>query len=313
MRIIKNIDEFSKEKNPVVTVGSFDGVHLGHRAIIQRTITLAKETGGASVAVTFSPHPQTILRPEHNDFFYLTTPDEKYRLLNFLGIDILIEIPFTKEFAAISFGHFIRSFISEKLNAKWLVIGYDHHFGNNRMGTISELVMLRKQYGFQVEEVNAQFVNGAAVSSTKIRNALLAGNVGLADSFLGHPYFFSGSVISGNGIGKQIGFPTANIEPAEKNKMIPADGAYAVMLEVEEKEYKGMLNIGIRPTISGTSRVIEAHLFDFDENIYEKNVTVHFIERVRDEVKFSNINELRKQLQKDKEASLKILLKKMSL
>lgn len=312
MKIIKNIDEIPALKNPVVTVGSFDGVHLGHKAIIKKTIDLARKINGVSVAVTFSPHPQEVLHPDRNDFFILNTTEEKSLLLNSMGVDYLIIIPFTREFASLPYEQFVKNYLAERLKTNTLVIGYDHHFGNNREGTIAHLSQLGHQYHFNVEEVMAQFVKGTAVSSTKIRKALIDGDIGLANMFLEYPYMISGNVVKGNGLGKKLDFPTANIDADDKSKLLPADGAYAARIEVSGKEFCGMLNIGMRPTVGGTSRVIEANIFDFSSDIYEERIKTHFIERMREEIKFNSINELRGQLLKDKEKALKILSGKKS-
>jgi riboflavin kinase / FMN adenylyltransferase len=312
VKILKNIDQIPVLKNPVVTVGSFDGVHIGHKAIIQRTIDLARENKGESVAVTFSPHPQAVLHPDSNDFYILTTNEEKSFLLDSLGIDYLIIIPFTKEFASLPYDHFVEKYIAGEIHTNTLVIGYDHHFGSNREGTITQLSQLGRKYNFHVEEVTAQFVKGTTVSSTKIRKALIAGEVSQANTFLGYPYFISGKVVKGNGLGVKLGFPTANIEMETKAKLLPADGAYAARVEVSGHEFGGMINIGMRPTIGGTSRVAEVNIFDFSSNIYGENINVHFIERLREEIRFNDVKELHEQLLKDKAKALKILSGKQS-
>lgn len=312
MKIIKEIDEFPALKNPVVTIGSFDGVHLGHKAIIQRTTALAKQINGESIAVTFFPHPQSVLHPDEKGFFILNTLEEKMQRLNLLGVDYLLVIPFTKELASTSYNEFIKNFIAERIQAKALVIGYDHHFGNNREGSIKHLLQLSSEYFFKVEEVPAQKIGEDAVSSTKIRKALTAGNILTANLYLGYSYSLSGCVIHGNKLGRQIGFPTANIEPEEKQKLIPADGVYAVTVDVAGKTYNGMLNTGMRPTIGGTTRVTEVNVFDFSSDIYGKKIRIHYIDRLRNELKFSEISGLKDQLFKDKENTLKILSEKRS-
>lgn len=312
MKIIKDIDKIPAIKNPVVTVGSFDGVHLGHKAIIQRATTLAKQIKGESVTVTFFPHPQLVLHPDEKGIFILNTLEEKTQKLNSLGIDYLLIIPFTNEFASMSYNEFIKNFIAERIHAKALVIGYDHHFGSNREGSIKHLLQLCSEYFFKVEEVPAQKINETAVSSTKIRKALFAGDIITANRYLGYPYSLSGYVIKGNGLGKQLGYPTANIEPEEKRKLIPANGAYAVSVNVDGTNYRGMLNTGIRPTIGGLAKVTEINIFDFSSDIYGKRIKIHFIDRLRDEFKFSGMDKLKMQLLKDKEKALKILSEKLS-
>lgn len=296
----------------MVTIGSFDGVHLGHKAIIQRAISLAKEINGKSVAVTFSPHPQSVLHPKENGFFILNTLEEKTFLLNSMGVDFLIVVPFTKEFASVSYDQFIKKYIAERIQAKALVIGYDHHFGNNREGTIKHLMQLSSEYSFGVEEVPAQKIDETSISSTKIRKALIAGDIRTANKYLGYHYSFSGIVVKGNRLGRKLDFPTANIEIDEKAKLIPADGAYAVTVDIDKKKYMGMLNTGMRPTFGGNEKVIEVNIFDFSSDIYGKKITVYFVDKLRDEIKFKGMNELHEQLMKDKIQAVKILSDKMS-
>ncbi len=308
VKIIRNIDKLPVFVNPVVTIGSFDGVHCGHKAIIERIITIAKKINGNSVAITFSPHPQAVLCNHKKKLYIINTTEEKIKLFEPLGIDYLIIIPFTKEFSKIPYDKFIKDYLVDKIKVATLVIGYDHHFGNNREGSISHLKYLSEKYSFNIEEVSAQYINEEAVSSTKIRNALLAGEIAKANKYLGYFYSITGKVVKGNGLGRTLNFPTANIEVNETDKLIPADGVYAVKVIVDNTVYNGMLNTGIRPTIGGTKRVNEVNIFNFSGEIYNSNITILFMERLRNEIYFPDINKLKEQLILDKEAALKILL-----
>ena len=306
MKIYTNIAENISVHNAVVTVGTFDGVHRGHQVIISRVNQIAREIEGESVIITFFPHPQMILRPDE-DIFVLNTEEEKIKLLSLHKIDNLIIIPFTPEFASISYINFIKNMLINKLHAKKLVIGHDHHFGKNREGMLLHLLDFGEKYNFEVEEIKVQKIDNIAVSSTKIRKALINGDVKTANSLLGYNYGIKGKVVFGNGIGKDIGFPTANIEIEDEHKLLPSFGAYAVEVEFENKKYNGMLSTGVRPTINGIKRVTEVNIFNFDKNIYSKYLNVYFIERLRDEIKFKGLADLKQQLTKDKENALKIL------
>ena len=306
MKIYKNIDEISSVRNAVVTVGTFDGVHKGHQVIISRINQIANKIGGESVIVTFSPHPQIVLHPDKN-IFVLNTQEEKIKLLNLHKINHLIIIPFTHEFASISYIDFIKNILINKLQAKKLVIGYDHHFGKNREGMLLHLLNYGKKYNFEVEEIKEQKFDNIAVSSTKIRKALFEGDIKSANNLLGYNYNINGKVVNGNKIGRDLGFPTANLEFDDKHKLLPAFGVYAVDVEFDNKKYGGMLSTGVRPTINGNNRVTEVNIFNFDKNIYSQNINVSFIERLRNEVKFDSLDDLKKQLINDKENALKIL------
>ncbi|NTW31293.1 MAG: bifunctional riboflavin kinase/FAD synthetase [Bacteroidetes bacterium] len=306
MKIYKNIEQNINTRNAVVTVGTFDGVHIGHQVIISRLNEIAKEIGGESVVITFTPHPQIVLRPDEN-IFILNTEEEKIKLLNFYKIDHLIIMPFTPEFAAVSYIDFIKDVIIEKLHAKKLVIGHDHHFGKNREGMLLHLLEYGKKFNFEVEEIKVQKINEIAVSSTKIRKALTDGDIKTANNLLGYNYSIKAKVVHGNGIGQNIGFPTANMEIENEHKLLPPFGVYAVEVEFENKIYRGMLSTGVRPTINGTKRVTEVNIFNFDKNIYSKYLNVSFVERLRDEIKFKGLDELKKQLTEDKKNVLKIL------
>jgi riboflavin kinase / FMN adenylyltransferase len=307
LKIYQNIDDYRGAGFAIVTVGTFDGLHIGHQKIIRRMAELAEEHNGETLVVTFNPHPRLVLEPGNKDLKFITTEKKKYDLLEALGIDHLIILPFTKEFAAIPSADFIRDYLVTKLRVKMLVVGYDHHFGRNREGNYDQLFKQGIHYGFGVEEIQAQYINDIAVSSTQIRNALTEGNLHLANRMLGYEYSITGHVTEGNRIGRSLGFPTANLDVDDKYKLIAAGGVYACKVEYKGKIYKGMGNIGTRPTIGKHDFTTEVHIFDFDEDIYGKEITIYFIDRVRDERKFNGLNELKEQLGKDREVVRKLL------
>lgn len=284
----------------MVTTGTFDGVHLGHQQIIKRLREIAEKEGGETVLLTFSPHPRMVLFPDSNEIKLLTTEHEKIELLEKYGIDHLIIHPFTKEFSRLSSLEFVRNILVNKIGTSKLVIGYNHHFGRNREGKFEHLKEYGPVYGFEIEEIPAQDVDNINVSSTKIRNAIKNGDIFTANLFLGHQYSLRGVVVEGDKIGREIGFPTANIMVKETYKLIPGDGVYAVDVYVNNVEYKGMLNIGIRPTLDKHENVTEVNIFDFDQNIYGEEIVINFRKRIRDEVKFNDLSSLKNQLIKDK-------------
>ncbi len=306
MRVYNAIDDFKKVKNPVVTTGTFDGVHLGHQKIISRLKDVALEENGETVLLTFYPHPRMVLFPEDNELKLLNSLEEKIELLEKYGVDHLIIYPFTKEFSRLTSVEFVRNILVNKINTKRLVIGYNHHFGRNREGSFEHLKEFGHLYGFEVEEIPAKDIDHIEISSTKIRHALQTGDIKTATAFLGHLYSITGKVVEGLKLGRTIGYPTANIVVDDKYKLIPADGIYAVKLKYDNKVYSGMLSIGNNPTVEGKGRSIEVNIFDFDKDIYGKDVTIYFIERLRDELKFKDMDALKGQLVKDKEDSLRI-------
>lgn len=306
MKVYTNIQEFKSTKNVVVTIGTFDGVHLGHNVIINQLKKAAQELSGESVLLTFFPHPRMVVFPDDNELKLLNTIEERKELLEKAGIDHLIIHPFSKAFSRLTALEFVRDILVNRLNAKKVVIGYDHHFGRNREGSFDDLVEFGEVYGFSVEEIPAQDIQQINVSSTKIRTSLLAGEIHAATQFLGYPYYINGTVVKGDKIGREIGFPTANIKPDETYKLIPKNGVYAVKVIVNEKEYDGMLNIGIRPTLKGINETIEVNIFDFDEEIYGQKIQVKFYERIRDEQPFEDLNELKNQLSIDKSKTIQI-------
>ena len=306
MKVYTNIQEFKSAKNVVVTIGTFDGVHLGHKVIINQLKKAAQELGGESVLLTFFPHPRMVVFPDDNELKLLNTIEERKELLEKAGIDHLIIHPFSKAFSRLTALEFVRDILVNRLNVKKVVIGYDHHFGRNREGSFEDLIEFGEVYGFSVEEIPAQDIQQINVSSTKIRTSLLAGEIHAATQFLGYPYFINGTVVKGDKIGREIGFPTANIKPDETYKLIPKKGVYAVKVIVNKKEYEGMLNIGIRPTLKGINETIEVNIFDFDEEIYGQKIQVKFYERIRDEQPFEDLNELKNQLNIDKSKTIQI-------
>lgn len=307
MKIYHGQEKLPEIPNPVVTSGTFDGVHLGHRKILYRLREIAAEIGGETVVITFWPHPRHVLNPDDHSLKLLSTFDEKTRLFAEIGIDHLIRIPFTKEFSKLSSEEFIKNILVEKIHTKKLVIGYDHRFGRNREGSFEHLKAHGPEYGFDVEEIPRQDVDHNAVSSTKIREALSAGDVNTAGNYLGRPYSIAGTVVEGDQIGRDLGYPTANLYLSESYKLIPADGIYAVRVEIEQEIYNGMMSIGFRPTLNGTSRTLEVNIFDFDSNIYGKSIRIFFIEKIREEVKFDGLEALKSQMTRDKRDALSIL------
>ncbi|MEZ4810221.1 MAG: bifunctional riboflavin kinase/FAD synthetase [Allomuricauda sp.] len=291
-----------------ITIGTFDGVHLGHRKILERLINDAKSSGLRSTVLTFSPHPRIVLHKDTN-VQLLTTLEEKIQILGSLGLDYLIVHPFTKEFSRLSATEFVRDILVNSLKAKKIIIGYDHRFGRNRNANIQDLIAFGNTLDFEVEEIPAQEIDAVSVSSTKIRRALLEGDIATANSYLSYPYMLTGTIIKGRGLGKQFGFPTANLRIAEKYKLIPKNGAYVIKGTLHGKAYYGMMNIGFNPTVSGTEKTIEINFFEFEGNLYDQKVQVGILHRIRDEHKFDSIEALRVQLEKDRNLSLDLISK----
>ncbi len=308
MKVYKGIDAYEKVANAVVTTGTFDGVHKGHRSILNRLIETAKKEQGISVLLTFFPHPRMVLQPE-NDLKLINTIEEKIDLLEEAGLDVLIIQPFTKAFSRTSSLEFVRDILVNTLGTKKLVIGYDHHFGRNREGSFEHLKEFGPIYGFEVEEIPAQDIEEVNISSTKIRTALEEGNVELANSYLGSQFSLSGEVVHGKKLGRTLGFPTANLWVSESYKLIPATGIYAVYVHFNGQIHKGMLNIGYRPTINERIKdlSIEVHLFDFDEDLYEKEIRIQLVKRIRDEKQFDDLDALKSELAKDQNKAIHFL------
>lgn len=300
MRIYHHIDEFTRLENAVVTIGTFDGVHTGHRKIIADLKQLAADTGGETVLLTFFPHPRMILHPEDESIKMINTIGEKAEMLEELGIDHLIITPFSRDFSNQSAEEYIRDVLVNKIGTKKIVIGYDHRFGKDRQGGLADLQRLGPDYGFEVVEIPEQDIYEVAISSTRIREALLNGAIELAHTFLSYPFFITGRVVRGDQIGRTIGYPTANIVISEKYKLIPVDGIFAVKVIIGDEVYGGMAYIGTRPTINGVRRNIEVNIFNFDREIYNQEIRMEFYNFVRDDMKFDSLDTLKEQIRKDK-------------
>lgn len=307
MKIYKGLEGFKKVRNPVVTVGTFDGVHIGHSKIFQKMAGIAKACGGETVVVTFHPHPRLVIHHDSKDLKFINTQERKYGLIEKTGIDHLVIIPFTIEFATTDAGTFVKDILVDKIGVYELVVGYDHHFGKNREGSFEELSGLAAKWNFRVEQIPEQDINNIAISSTKIRNALKDGDIKTANILLGYEYSITGIVVEGNRIGHKIGFPTANIKLQDEYKLITAIGVYACRIQYKGKIYLGMGNIGYRPTINNSDLTIEVHIFDFNEEIYGETITIFFVDRIRDEVKFKNLDALKAQLIHDRDIVQNIL------
>lgn len=307
-REMKVIKEIRREENTVATVGTFDGVHRGHRVLIEQLCEQSRKLKARSVVVTFDPHPREIIHPNDDGIRLLTTLSERYELLREIGVEEMIVIPFDRDFSLLSSEEFLRSYLWERIGVREFVIGYDHQFGKDREGTIATVQRVGHELGFSVRIVSRQDVGSQAVSSTRIREALRdRGDVSLAKMLLGRPYRLHGRVVHGDKRGGKLGFPTANIEAESDRKLIPANGVYAVRADIEGRMVEGMMNIGTRPTFSGQGKRMEVHLFDFSEDIYGEKVQIHFYDRIRDEQRFSGPDHLKTQLAKDMEAALRRL------
>lgn len=308
MIVHHSLDHF-KALNPVITIGTFDGVHLGHRKVIDQLKSIAQKVGGESVLFTFYPHPRLVISNDDNKLRLITTLEEKTMQLANAGIDHMVVYPFSKEFAALTYREFIEQILVDKMGIHTLVVGHDHHLGRNREGSYDKIVELSKQLKFDVQKIDALIIDEVDISSSKIRNALQAGEIEKVNNYLGYHFNINGTVTTGNKLGRSIGFPTANIEASDPYKIIPAKGVYAITVEVEGKIYKAMLNIGHRPTVNANAdqRTIEAHLFNFDANIYKKEVTLQFYYRIRDEHKFDSLDQLKAQLMIDRETVVKMM------
>lgn len=299
MKIHRGLDELRGFRNAVVTNGTFDGVHIGHRKILSRLVEIAKEIDGETVLTTYSPHPRLVLFPEHNDLRLINTLDEKIKLIASLGIDHLVIIPFTKTFSRLTSEHFVEEILVNKIGTKKLVIGYDHHFGKNREGSFENLKAVAPMHGFEVEEIPKQDIDDVGVSSTKIRAALFEGDMTTANTYLGYDFIISGTVAHGDKIGRTIGFPTANVQVADKTKIIPANGVYAVTVNVTGNTHNGMMYIGPRPTLNGHKISIEVNIFDFNNDIYDQEISVNVLKRTRGDKKFQSLEELKQALIQD--------------
>ncbi|RZJ62137.1 MAG: bifunctional riboflavin kinase/FAD synthetase [Flavobacterium sp.] len=303
MKIYNSIQEFNAPKKTIVTLGTFDGVHKGHKSILDKLINSSKSSGSESVVLTFFPHPRMVLQQDA-DIKLLNTIDEKALLLKEYGIDNLIVHPFDQTFSRLTAEEFVRDILVDKLNISKIIIGHDHRFGRNRTATIDDLIRFGQEYGFEVEQLSPLEVNAVSVSSTKIRIALEAGDITTANKFLGYNYFITGTVITGKQLGRTINFPTANLEIKESYKLVPPNGVYAVSSVIDGETVYGMMNIGTNPTVNGTGRNIEVNYFDFDKDIYGRELSVTIHARLRDEVKFDSVDLLKQQLHNDRDASI---------
>lgn len=308
MRIFNSTDQLPEFSNTVFTQGTFDGVHLGHQKILKRLKDESIKAGGESVLLTFWPHPRLFLFPDDNQLKLLQTLDEKLEQLEKAGVDNVVVLPFTKEFSQMLPEDFIKDFLVNSLNVHTAIIGYDHRFGRNREGDINLLKSYESQFNYKVLEIGPEDIDHITISSTKIRNSLLVGDVATANTYLGRPYSFSGKVVHGKKLGRTIGYPTANLEINHPNKLIPAIGVYAVQCKVDGQIFGGMMNIGNNPTVPGKDFSIEVNIFDFSADIYDKVIEIFVVAWLRDEKKFGNLEELALILQLDKKNALEKIL-----
>ena len=306
MNVFHSVASFQSTKKTIVTLGTFDGMHIGHQAILNKLKLQKKIYGYETLVLTFFPHPRMVLKTDHQ-ISLLNTIDERVKLIDHFGIDHLVVQEFTKEFANLSAEEFVKTVLIDQFNIGKIIIGYDHRFGKNRSADIHNLIEFGKKYHFHVEQISAEELNDVSVSSTKIRNALNVGDVALAKTYLGYPYMVSGTVVSGKQLGRTIGYPTANIKVAQDYKLIPAIGVYVVGVTVKGKDYYGMLSIGTNPTVGGTEKTIEVYIFDFNDTIYDEEITVRFLTRIRGEEHFGSIDLLIEALKNDEVFSRKFL------
>ena len=304
MKVYTDIDSLPVFTRAVITTGSFDGVHTGHAQIIAQLLKEAENINGTPVLITFYPHPKQIVQIKDKPLFVINTPQEKYVLLQNMGIKNIVVVPFDKSFSELSAQDYINKFLVQKFNPAIVVVGYDHRFGNNREGDFDLLKKAGVNNGFEVKEIPEHILKDITISSTKIRNAIQTGNIEMAASYLGYDYFFSGKVIQGNRLGRTIGYPTANVFVENENKLIPADGVYAVDIQLVERKLKGMMNVGMRPTVDGKQRTIEVNIFNFDEDIYGEDLKITLKKHLRSEIKFAGLDELKAQLAKDKKDAI---------
>ena len=299
MTIYNNINEFSSINKTILTIGTFDGVHLGHQKVLERLTNSAKENKLESTVLTFFPHPRTILNP-NKPLKLINSVKERTKLLNRSKVDNLIIHPFDKNFSELDPEKYVFEILVKKLKAKIILIGYDHKFGKNRTADITDLKIYGKKYGFKVIEIKAKEISNIAISSTKIRKAISEGNISTVKKYLGYDFSLSGKIVHGKSIGRTLGFPTANIEVKEEYKLLPKNGVYLIQSFINHNKYFGMMNIGIKPTIKESSKTIEVNFFDFEGDLYHKNIEVNIKKFIRDEIKFDSLELLKSQIQKDK-------------
>lgn len=308
MKIYEGIEKFKKKNNAIVTSGTFDGVHIGHQKILRTLKNIATKKNGETVLITYWPHPRLVLDPANDTIKLLTSFEEKASVLESFGLDHLIKIPFTKEFSQMSSARFIKEILVDGIGTKTLVIGYDHKFGHNREGSFESLKANAGNYGFTIREIPRQDIKNVGVSSSKIRRSLSNGDIHISNQFLGWEYCLNGKVVKGDQLGRQIGFPTANISIESDLKLIPAGGSYAVRVIHDNTDYLGMLNIGTRPTVNGSNQTIEVNIFDFDKQIYNDEIRVKMVRLIRKENKFESLDLLKEQLKLDRELARKMLI-----
>jgi riboflavin kinase/FMN adenylyltransferase len=306
LKIFHSINEFHSDKKTILTLGTFDGVHIGHAAILKKLTQNTADGKFESAVLTFFPHPRMVLQGK-SDLKLLNTINEKIDLLEKIGIENLIIHPFDANFSQLSAEEFVKTVLVDQLHIQKIIIGYDHRFGKNRTANIDNLTAFGLKYGFEVEQISAQEINDISISSTKIRTALEDGEINLANEYLGYSYFLSGTVVKGKQLGRTIGFPTANIELEEEYKLVPKNGVYIVAAEIDGKSVYGMMNIGFNPTVQGKKRTIEVHFFDFDLDIYDRHIRVAILQRIRSEEKFESVEFLKIQLGKDKDFSIQYI------
>lgn len=302
MNVFKSVNSFKSKNKTIVTLGTFDGMHIGHQAILNKLKLHKQMYGYETVVLTFFPHPRMVLKTD-NKISLLNTIDERIHLIDQFGIDHLVVQEFTQDFANLSAEDFVKNILVDQFNIGKIIIGYDHRFGKNRSADIHDLIKFGNKYHFDVEQISAEELNNVSVSSTKIRKALNEGDVALAKTCLGYPYMITGTVVTGKQLGRTIGYPTANIKVNEDYKLIPAIGVYVVGVTLKNKEYYGMLSIGTNPTVGGTEQTIEVNIFDFKEDIYAQEITVYFLEKIRDEEHFASLDLLITALKSDEQFS----------
>lgn len=299
LKIFDSIKSFSATKPTIVTIGTFDGVHIGHQKILEQITKSAHDLNCESLVLTFFPHPRMVLQ-EGTEMKQLNTLDEKIKLLESLGIDNLVVHPFDKDFSRLTAEEFVKDVLVDVFKIKKIIIGHDHRFGRNRTANIDDLIIFGETYGFEVEQISVKEIDAVSISSTKIRNALLEGNIELAAKYLGYNYSLTGIVYKGKQLGRTIGFPTANIKIEESYKLIPLNGVYSAKSVIDGKTIFGMMNIGTRPTVDGTTLTIEIHFFNFNQDIYNQKITISLLKRIRSEQKFESVEALKAQLEIDK-------------
>lgn len=306
LKIFHSINDFSSTKKTILTLGTFDGVHIGHKKILKKITQNTENQKYESLVLTFFPHPRMVLQ-EHSDIKLLNTIDEKIDLLEKIGIENLVIHPFDEAFSRLTAEEFVSNILVDRFHIQKIIIGHDHRFGRNRTANIDDLIAYGKEYGFEVEQISVQEINDISVSSTKIRNAILEGDMALANDYLGYDYFLTGSIVKGKQLGRTIGFPTANLKIEESYKLIPQNGVYIVKSIIDGQSVFGMMNIGFNPTVDGQKQTIEIHYFNFNADLYNQKISVSILQRIRSEQKFESVELLKEQLEKDKKKSLSYL------